>query len=493
MSGQFIKYLPSFGKFAQSVIQTSDVSGLDSQLSTLSSHIGNTSNPHNVTKSQIGLENVTNDAQLTRGPSDFLSFPTKTTPSSSDILLIEDSNDGYQKKRILLSQVGGSSSSGVNFIPKDVVTVTGKNFELPSPLTQNVHLVDDSSLSENFSVVYGNYESIDSGTLSFDPSYTLEFICPWDILLNAFSPFDFTYDVAGLTASIQVYDGNSWIYVIDTPYGGYNSEYISLPTPFFIKAFTPVRVTANLSISYIPSVGIPVRASTIAYSYSGSSTGSSEYPYWGMTLYYTPKNKSVIDVTIPSSYQNDLVFLSNSSSKEVDYLVTYDSQKPPVLLEKNKTVTVTNGKIKNTYRHYFISSSVTYNDASSGTNLLNSLWAEKNETFDGLLKVPNIALRYDRTLLRFRILYDNTTYPNSLVTLKYTENSIIKYKRFEKTPVAYGTSIPSTDFIFEGEFFFSKAKHNTTDTTVGLYIFLDPAPTSTEVIYFDLELICLPE
>jgi hypothetical protein len=246
-------------------------------------------------------------------------------------------------------------------------------------------------------------------------------------------------------------------------------------------------------ISSIPSGYIPVLDSTIAYSYSGSSTGSSAYPYWGMTLYYTPKDKSVIDVTLPSGYQNDLVFLSNSSSKEVDYLVTYDSQKPPVLLEKNKTVTVTNGKIKNIYRHYSISSSVTYSDTFNGTDLLDSLWAEKNETFDGLLKVPNIALKYDRTLLRFRILYDNNTYPNSFVTLKYTENSVIKFKRFEKTPVAYGTNIPSTEFNFEGEFFFTKAKGGPLNIALGLYIFLDPVPTSTEVIYFDLDVICLPE
>jgi hypothetical protein len=68
----------------------------------IDSHISNTINPHNVTQSQIGLGNVTNDAQLKRSANDFNTFLQKTNPITDDILLIEDSENGGQKKYIKL-------------------------------------------------------------------------------------------------------------------------------------------------------------------------------------------------------------------------------------------------------------------------------------------------------------------------------------------------------------------------------------------------------
>jgi len=88
--------------------------------SEIRTHIDDTNNPHNVTKSQIGLENVTNDAQLKRSAGDFNSFPEKTSKTNDDILLIEDSEDSYNKKKIsvetLLSGILGIPGRSVEFI-----------------------------------------------------------------------------------------------------------------------------------------------------------------------------------------------------------------------------------------------------------------------------------------------------------------------------------------------------------------------------------------
>ena len=58
---------------------------------------------HTHTPSQVGLGNVTNDAQLKRAGNDFTAFSQKTGLSSNDILLIEDSAASYAKKKVTYS------------------------------------------------------------------------------------------------------------------------------------------------------------------------------------------------------------------------------------------------------------------------------------------------------------------------------------------------------------------------------------------------------
>jgi hypothetical protein len=71
---------------------------------TIDLHLSNTSNPHATTKSQVGLGNVTDDAQLKRAAGDFASFST-VAPASADILLTEDASNSNAKNRITLSQI----------------------------------------------------------------------------------------------------------------------------------------------------------------------------------------------------------------------------------------------------------------------------------------------------------------------------------------------------------------------------------------------------
>lgn len=77
----------------------------------LDSHIANTSNPHSVTKTQVGLSNVTNDAQLKRSANDFSSFTQKTTPAPADLVLIEDSAASGVKKWATVQSLQGSAST----------------------------------------------------------------------------------------------------------------------------------------------------------------------------------------------------------------------------------------------------------------------------------------------------------------------------------------------------------------------------------------------
>lgn len=66
----------------------------------IDSHIASTLNPHSVTKTQVGLGNVTNDAQLKRSDNDWASFTPDAAPGGTDVLLIEKDTTGA--KRIVL-------------------------------------------------------------------------------------------------------------------------------------------------------------------------------------------------------------------------------------------------------------------------------------------------------------------------------------------------------------------------------------------------------
>lgn len=83
----------------------------------IDTHIADTANPHGVTKSQVSLGNVTDDAQLKRAGADWGGFTAKTTLAGSDRFLIERSDSGDYAKRIttLLGLTAGLSiPDGVN-------------------------------------------------------------------------------------------------------------------------------------------------------------------------------------------------------------------------------------------------------------------------------------------------------------------------------------------------------------------------------------------
>ena len=70
-------------------------------------------NPHTVTKTEVGLGNVTNDAQLKRAASDWTGFTEETSPADDDMVLMERDSDGA-KRKVKRSNVIGIEPQSVN-------------------------------------------------------------------------------------------------------------------------------------------------------------------------------------------------------------------------------------------------------------------------------------------------------------------------------------------------------------------------------------------
>lgn len=101
--------------FVESSISHANIQGIGTNShATIDTHIASQLNPHNVTKAQVGLGNVTNDVQLKAGDNEFSSFPNKGIPVQNDLILIEDSQDLYKKKRTSLDQLLGGGGANFN-------------------------------------------------------------------------------------------------------------------------------------------------------------------------------------------------------------------------------------------------------------------------------------------------------------------------------------------------------------------------------------------
>ena len=77
----------------------------------IDTHVASVVNPHSVTNTQVGLGNVTNDAQLKRSANDFNTFANKGTAAAADVLLIEDAAASGAKKYITISAIPGAPPS----------------------------------------------------------------------------------------------------------------------------------------------------------------------------------------------------------------------------------------------------------------------------------------------------------------------------------------------------------------------------------------------
>lgn len=77
--------------------------------SVIDTHLGSSSNPHTVTKSQVSLSNVTDDAQLKRAADDWSAITEEASPAAGDWLLLEQTSGGA-KRKAQVSNVGGSGT-----------------------------------------------------------------------------------------------------------------------------------------------------------------------------------------------------------------------------------------------------------------------------------------------------------------------------------------------------------------------------------------------
>lgn len=129
----------------------------------IQSHIANTANPHNVTKAQVGLTNVTDHAQLKRDANDINSLTRKSGIVDGDVFILEDSDDSFSKKHAraadLKSYIGGGSSwtnviLGSDFVSSSAsnVNVTGLAF---TPSANTTYLVEVYALVRTATATVG--------------------------------------------------------------------------------------------------------------------------------------------------------------------------------------------------------------------------------------------------------------------------------------------------------------------------------------------------
>jgi hypothetical protein len=97
----------------------------------------------------IGLSNVTNDSQLKRAANDLNSFTAKATPVNNDVLIIEDSADSFNKKKITIGNLPSSSATLPTTTLGDLIVHNGTtNVRFPVGATDGFALLVDSTEPE---------------------------------------------------------------------------------------------------------------------------------------------------------------------------------------------------------------------------------------------------------------------------------------------------------------------------------------------------------
>jgi pectin methylesterase-like acyl-CoA thioesterase len=116
-----------------------------------------TGNPHSVTKAEVGLGNVTNDAQLKRAAGDFDTFTAITTVAPDDIILVEDASDSYNKKEVQLTNL---PSGVIGVVLVDMTAGTRQEYAtitaaLAAASAGDTVLVGPGTYAESFTIPAG--------------------------------------------------------------------------------------------------------------------------------------------------------------------------------------------------------------------------------------------------------------------------------------------------------------------------------------------------
>jgi microcystin-dependent protein len=128
-------------------------------LSTVTNHISNTSNPHNVTSSQLGLGNLTNHAQLRREANDFDSFAAKTSLVNNDLVLIEDSAAAGVKKKVTAQDLATYVLTGFSSTPSGAVMPFAGSVEPSGWLFCHGQVVLQASYPTLYAVIGSTYNT----------------------------------------------------------------------------------------------------------------------------------------------------------------------------------------------------------------------------------------------------------------------------------------------------------------------------------------------
>ncbi len=170
----------------------------------LTAHLSSVTNPHNISKETVGLSNVDNLSQLSRVAADFTNFDLKSQVEAEDIILIEDSQNGFAKKYIkaqslihepqeirLNRLLHFTFDEEINLLPGETIRLSNKFAILPndiSPLIKSVFyslqqgesvvfdlLLNNSILYNNLSISEGKGE-ISIGEMPLDLGDTISII-----------------------------------------------------------------------------------------------------------------------------------------------------------------------------------------------------------------------------------------------------------------------------------------------------------------------------
>jgi len=105
-------------------------------------HRGTTSgNPHSVSKSDVGLNNVTNHEQLKKGTQWNADISSKATPADADLILSEDSAASYVKKKSTWTQIKAFLKTYWDTLYHPLTTVGIAN--------DNLVEIDDEDVADN--------------------------------------------------------------------------------------------------------------------------------------------------------------------------------------------------------------------------------------------------------------------------------------------------------------------------------------------------------
>ena len=140
----------------------------------LDAHTGNLANPHATTKAQVGLANVTNDAQLKRSANDFNTFTAITSVDDSDVLILEDNSDSGNKKSVLATNIlpptiAGDHTFTGNIIISGTLSTPGEPaYSIDDFATTNatpttaltIPLVDDAAIFFSVRIVARNTNNL---------------------------------------------------------------------------------------------------------------------------------------------------------------------------------------------------------------------------------------------------------------------------------------------------------------------------------------------
>ncbi len=184
-----IRYFPevnAIAKWGSIVGQIDEQTDLIEKLNSKApiSHLSDFDNPHNVNKSQVGLSNLSNHSQLKRDSNDFNSFPEKINPSGNDIILIEDSENDYEKRKAKISTLGTQSgNSGISFWLEINANVTdGFEFYFSGTEEQSYEIQDSIFTCQNSSETITKRGIIKSASYS---DGTIWVVCIADNILES--------------------------------------------------------------------------------------------------------------------------------------------------------------------------------------------------------------------------------------------------------------------------------------------------------------------